>query len=74
LTSGTGELITSFSMLTVNAGAHPMMNQFHKPGDEKRTPVILAPNQFDKWLSVDQLHAAEMMNWQQMPELVSQGS
>ena len=68
----TGELVTSFSMLTVNADEHPVMKQFHKPGDEKRAPVILAPTQFDEWLSADQSHAAEMMNWQQMPALVSQ--
>jgi putative SOS response-associated peptidase YedK len=68
----TGELVTSFSMLTINADEHPVMNQFHKPGDEKRTPVILAPSQFHEWLSADPSHAAEMMNWQQMPALVSQ--
>jgi putative SOS response-associated peptidase YedK len=26
-----GELVVSFSMLTVNADAHPVMRQFHKP-------------------------------------------
>lgn len=69
---GTGELVTSFSMLTVNADEHPVINQFHKQGDEKRTPVILAANQYDDWLSADQSHAAEMMTWQQMPALLSQ--
>ena len=68
----TGELITSFSMLTVNADEHPVMNQFHKPGDEKRTPLILAPNQFDSWLSAEQSQAAQMMNWSKMPELSSE--
>ena len=28
-------------MVTVNADAHPLMNQFHKPTDEKRMAVIL---------------------------------
>jgi putative SOS response-associated peptidase YedK len=37
----TGECVLSFTMLTVNADAHPVMRQFHKPGDEKRTVVIL---------------------------------
>jgi putative SOS response-associated peptidase YedK len=65
----TGELVTSFSMLTVNADHHPVMNQFHKPGDEKRTPVILSPDQYEAWLSADTTNAAAMMNWLHMPPL-----
>ena len=68
----TGEVVTSVSMLTVNADEHPVMKQFHKPGDEKRTPVILAPSQFDQWLSADQAQAAAMLNLQSRPELTSQ--
>ena len=66
-----GEVVTSFTMLTVNADEHPVMKQFHKPGDEKRTPVVLAPSKFDEWLSADQIKAAAMMNWDLMPELSS---
>ena len=69
-----GELVTSFTMLTVNADDHPVMRQFHKSGDEKRTPVILAPNQFDKWLDADQTQAAAMMNCDFMPPLCSAGA
>jgi putative SOS response-associated peptidase YedK len=54
-----GELVVSFSMLTVNADQHPVMKQFHKPGDEKRTPVIIAPEMHHIWL----------MTWSHMPEL-----
>ena len=67
-----GELVTSFSMLTVNADAHPVMNQFHRPGNEKRTPVVLATHQFDEWLSADEDGAAEMMGCANMPCLISQ--
>ena len=67
-----GELVTSFSMLTVNADAHPVMNQFHRPGDEKRTPVVLATHQFNEWLSADEDGAAEMMGCANMPCLISQ--
>jgi putative SOS response-associated peptidase YedK len=28
-----GELVISFSMLTVNANEHLLMKQFHNPGD-----------------------------------------
>ena len=33
--------IDSFSMLTVNADTHPLMNHFHRPGDGKRMLVIV---------------------------------
>ncbi len=65
----TGERVVSFSMLTVNADQHPIMRQFHKPGDEKRTPVIIAPELHDKWLSADVTQASELMAWSHMPEL-----
>ncbi|WP_019139843.1 SOS response-associated peptidase [Noviherbaspirillum massiliense] len=42
--------LLSFSMLTVNADGHPLMQRFHKPTDEKRMLVILAPDQYDGWL------------------------
>ncbi len=64
-----GELVVSFSMLTVNADEHPVMCQFHKPGDEKRTPVIIAPELLEAWLSADHAKAAELMTWAHMPEL-----
>ena len=64
-----GEHVVSFSMLTVNADAHPVMRQFHQPADEKRTPVILPPPLFDAWLSADTEQASELMTWATMPEL-----
>jgi len=66
-----GERVVSFSMLTVNADAHPVMQQFHKPGDEKRTPVIIAPEQHGAWLSADVSQAAELMGWPHMPALAA---
>jgi hypothetical protein len=53
----------------VNADEHPVMRQFHKPGDEKRTPVIIAPDLHDAWLGADSAKAAEMMTWSYMPAL-----
>ena len=61
--------VFSFSMLTVNADQHPLMRQFHKPGDEKRTPVIIKPELHEHWLSVDVQTAQELMTWAHMPEL-----
>lgn len=45
-----GERIHSFTMLTINADAHPVMRQFHKPDDEKRMVVILTESAYDDWL------------------------
>lgn len=42
--------LLSFSMLTINADAHPLMSRFHKPGEEKRMVVLLEPEQYQGWL------------------------
>ena len=41
----------SFSMLTINADTHPVMNHFHRPGDEKRMVVIVEPSEYLNWLN-----------------------
>lgn len=41
----------SFTMLTVNANEHPLMKRFHKPGDEKRSVVIVPPTSYEDWLN-----------------------
>jgi hypothetical protein len=38
-------------MLTANADHHPLMRRFHKPGDEKRSVLIVPPAQYEEWLS-----------------------
>ncbi|MCP5265912.1 MAG: SOS response-associated peptidase family protein [Burkholderiaceae bacterium] len=53
--------ITSFSMLTINADEHPLMQRFHAPGDEKRSVVILPPSQFEDWLDADPQIARDML-------------
>ena len=42
--------VFSFTMLTINAGQHPLMQHFHKPTDEKRMVVILPPERYEEWL------------------------
>jgi hypothetical protein len=46
-------------------------NQHHKSGDEKRTPVIIAPELHGAWLSAEVPQATALMNWQHMPDLVA---
>ena len=48
--SDKGEMVHSFTMLTINATAHPLMQNFHKPADEKRMVVILPPERYQDWL------------------------
>jgi putative SOS response-associated peptidase YedK len=46
-----GAILTSFTMLTVNADAHPLMRHYQKPDDEKRMVVILPDDALDAWLA-----------------------
>ena len=48
--SDKGDMVHSFTMLTINAAAHPLMQNFHKPADEKRMVVILPPERYQEWL------------------------
>lgn len=48
-----GELLHSFSMLTINADGHPFMSQFHAPGDEKRSLVVVPAEHREEWLQTD---------------------
>jgi len=45
-----GEIIRSFSMLTLNADHHALMKNFHKPGEEKRMVAILKEKDYSNWL------------------------
>jgi putative SOS response-associated peptidase YedK len=67
----------SFTLITVNADEHPLMRRMHKPGDEKRSVVILRPDEYDDWLgcrSVDEarsllrLYPAELMTARPEPK------
>jgi putative SOS response-associated peptidase YedK len=66
----TGELIVSFSMLTIEASKHPVMNRCHKPEDEKRTVVPLRPELFNDWLNATPETAQEILNLNSIPELM----
>lgn len=46
-----GPVSHSFTQLTVNADDHELMRRFHKPGDEKRSVVIIRPEEYDDWLA-----------------------
>ncbi len=56
-----GELIYSYTMLTINADEHPLMNLFHKPTDEKRMVVVLSPDRYQDWLEAPVTHSMAFM-------------
>lgn len=45
-----GGIRYSFTQVTINADQHPLMKRFHKPGDEKRSLVIVPVDDYDEWL------------------------
>jgi putative SOS response-associated peptidase YedK len=45
-----GGQLLSFTMLTINADGHALMQRFHKPEDEKRMVVVLPEADYDRWL------------------------
>ena len=68
----TGEIIFSFSMLTINADEHEVMKHFHKPDDEKRSVVVLQDNQYLPWLNATHEEAIGMLNLAQSGYLMSE--
>ncbi len=46
-----GEIVASFSMLTVNAEGHRVMGQFHRPDDEKRSVIAIEQRSIGDWLN-----------------------
>ena len=58
----TGEIITSFSMLTINATSHELMKHFHKPEDEKRSIVVLNDSEYILWLHANPIEAKGLLN------------
>jgi putative SOS response-associated peptidase YedK len=64
-----GEIITSFSLITINADEHPFMKNFHRPDEEKRTIVCLKAHLFDDWLSTTPEQAPQFLNHASMTDV-----
>jgi len=56
-----GEEISSFTLLTVNANSHALMNRYQQNGNEKRMPAILNEGAYGAWLSAPLDKAREFM-------------
>jgi putative SOS response-associated peptidase YedK len=46
----TGEVLHSFSMLTVNADGHPVLGRMFAADDEKRSLVVIEAADHEAWL------------------------
>ncbi|MFN6406062.1 MAG: SOS response-associated peptidase [Limnohabitans sp.] len=53
--------IVSFTLLTVNANSHALMNRYGQNGNEKRMPAILNEGAYAAWLSAPIDKAREFM-------------
>ncbi len=56
-----GEVLHSYTMLTINAKHNALMQQFHKPADEKRMVVVLPPESYRNWLEASPEHTMAFM-------------
>ncbi|MBX3611924.1 MAG: SOS response-associated peptidase family protein [Hydrogenophaga sp.] len=57
----TGEIVPSFSLLTINADGHELLGRMHRPGDEKRMLVVLPSEHWADWLRADHTQALAML-------------
>ena len=73
-----GTLTYAFTQLTMNADEHPLMKRFHRPGDEKRSLIVVRPEDYDDWLSCSdperarsffQLYPADRMRAEPAPKI-----
>jgi putative SOS response-associated peptidase YedK len=55
------EEIVSYTLLTVNANSHALMNRYGQNGNEKRMPAILNEGAYSAWLSAPLDKAREFM-------------
>ncbi len=67
-TGADGEVIISYTLLTVSANSHALMHRYQQPGSEKRMVVILNEGAVDAWLGARPEKAKEFMraypaNW-----------
>ena len=69
-----GEVVDSFTLLTVNADGHALMGRMHQPGEEKRMPVLIAEQDCRNWLDATPQSAAGWMQAWPAEQLVGQAA
>jgi putative SOS response-associated peptidase YedK len=53
--------VESYTMLTLNADGHDLMQHLHRPEEEKRMVAILRPEEFECWLAGASCEAADLI-------------
>jgi putative SOS response-associated peptidase YedK len=66
-----GSTSHAFTQITINADAHPVMRRFHRAEDEKRSLVIVPPEDYDAWLSCKDPELARSFLRLYPPELMA---
>lgn len=63
-----GEIVPSYSMLTINCDGHPLLGRLHKPDpklppdqQDKRATVMLEPEAWDTWLNGSEADARALL-------------
>lgn len=63
-----GEIVPSFTMITINCDGHPLLGRLHKPdpqlpadAQDKRSVVPLEPEDWDRWLDGDEAAARALL-------------
>ena len=68
-----GEIVETYTMLTVNADDHALFKHYHRHGEEKRMVVLLPDEAHNAWLDADpdqpmgMLHGAPAEVWTATP-------
>ncbi|WP_232538519.1 SOS response-associated peptidase [Chromobacterium phragmitis] len=65
-----GSASYAFTQITINADEHPLMRRMHKPGDEKRSLVIVPPDHYQEWLACQEPELARAFLAEFPPELM----
>jgi putative SOS response-associated peptidase YedK len=75
----TGEVVESYTLLTLNADAHPLMNRMHKPDpqrppamQDKRSVVPIEAADVDTWLHAPLEQAAQLVRLAPVERFVAQ--
>ena len=75
----TGEVVESYTMLTVNADDHPIMARMHKPDpklapdqQDKRSVVAIEAGDVERWLQGSAIDVAGLLS-PPAPELIDGG-
>ena len=62
-----GELVESYTMLTINADSHPLMSRMHKPDprlpvdqQDKRSVIPIEMRDIDQWLAGTEREAGQL--------------